>query len=902
MLRADPVGEDTVTADRTRADSVAGDDLYARAEAQLTDGAEHDDDYDDDDSEQKPTNEEFLQLVRAAEDQAQLYINQVNRKSWSRTYRAFHQEHFVGSKYGSDDFRNRSKIFIPKTRNAVIKDMAAVAASLFGSVDAVSCMPGNESDPQQQGGAAVVQEILNYRTDRASGKASLPWFHVALGARQNAVLTGVCLSKQSWKLELRKDGTEDVSPDLQDGDDETTPKQKRDVWKPFIDRPDSQLIPPENFVIDPAADWTNPAQDAAYIIIKWPMRLDEIRAKQKDPRRPWNQLTESQLRGGGEKAKFDMAAIRRAREQGLDRFDEANNSQKFDIIWVYETYIRTAGEDWTFLSVGDKCMLTDPMPVSEVYPEQFGERPLTMGIGSFEAHRLFPMSSAESWQMLQMEANDLRNLTLDAIKQNVTPVTKVVRGRQVDLDSLKRRGQGTSIMVTAKDDVTWERPPDVPASVTNMTQKLDIDFDDAAGQQNYGTVDSNNNLSKTLGGLKLAAGSANAVQEFLIRIWVETWCEPTLAQLVRLIQFYESDTTIIGLCGERANLMEKYGIDSVTNELLENEVTLRVNIGLGTGDPSQRLAKFQDAINVAMPLLQMDPDFTTGKKQMNGDAVMQEVFGAVGYRDGGKRFVKPGQQQGPSPAQDAATDKLKSDAEKNRATAKASVLTALAAAAKVGLGQRELENAWTDSQFQNSIAHMDQLGRAVDLGHQHADAHMARQNAARGVNPDGTPLVQPGMGDDTSAAATPGGTSPTAGPTDVGAGNSGVDPSQIADHGVPAGDAGQQLEQDAASSQANLEKAQPRKRTLIHHRDPKTNRIVATDVIDHNPPSQEAAPGPAPRAAQPAPAAHHGSSGGGQDHSKTIAQLADLVKQLNAPKKVVRGANGEIVGLHTGAS
>lgn len=158
MLPLQPVGEDTVTDNRTRASSAA-DDLYGRAEAQLTDGIRHPDDdtegYDQDFN-VKPSDNNFLSMVREAEDQATTYMNQVNRKAWTQSYRAFNNKHFMGSKYGSDDFTNRSKLFVPATRKAVRKDMAAVAASLFGSIDAVTVMPGNEGDPEQRASAAVI--------------------------------------------------------------------------------------------------------------------------------------------------------------------------------------------------------------------------------------------------------------------------------------------------------------------------------------------------------------------------------------------------------------------------------------------------------------------------------------------------------------------------------------------------------------------------------------------------------------------------------------------------------------------------------------------------------------------------------------------------------------------------
>lgn len=764
-----------------------------------------------------PTDTEFLQMVRDAESQAQMYIAQVNRKSWARVYRAFHQEHFTGSKYRSPEYDNRSKLFIPKTRAAIRKDLAAVAASLFGSLDAISCLPGDEADAMQRASAAVIQEVVNYRTDRTSGKAAIPWFHVALGARQTSQLTGICLSKQSWKLDLRREGVEESDEE----DEDTGKKRMRDVWVPDIDRPDSQLIPPENFDIDPAADWTNPAQSAAYIIIRWPMRLDEIRRKQRDPRQPWNELTEAQLRGASDPSSMDMQAIRRAREQGLDRFDESQTGNTFDVIWVYENFIRAGGEDWTFLSVGHKYMLTDPRPVREVYPEQFGERPLVMGYGAFEAFRIFPMSNADSWQMLQQEANDLRNLTLDAIKQNVMPVAKVVRGRQVDLEQLRRRGQGSAIMVNNKDDVTWEKVPDVSAGTQAMKQQLDIEFDDLAGQQNYGTVQDNNALGKTLGGLKLAAGAANAVQEFDIRVWIETWAEPVLSQIVRLIQFYESDPIVLGLCGQKAKLFQKYGINEISDELLENEVTIRVNIGLGAGDPQQRLAKFNSAVSVALPLLQLDPDFKSGKKKINSDEIMQEVFGGAGYRDGGKRFITEGQPQ-QDPSMEPQIDKLKSEAEKNRAMAKKAVIDAMANAAKVGLAEQDLGLRRIDGEFNRHLAHMDQVGRASQQGISDAERQIARQNVARGLAPDGSPIDTPEEEAQVAQiksemeAEAAGGAAPAAGAAPD-SGGPALDAANSRD--VPGGDAGHP--------------PAPRRRSIQNIRRGPDGRVSGLEVIDH---------------------------------------------------------------------
>jgi hypothetical protein len=667
-----------------------------------------------------PQGIDFLAMVRAAEDQALLYVQQVNRKAWSQAYRAFHNEHYVGSKYTRPDWRGRSKLFVPKTKSAVRKDMAAVAASLFNSIDAINCLPGNDGDPVQRGAAAVMEELVNYRVGgRAPGNASLPWFLVAMGARQDADLTGVCVSKQVWLQKHRKDREEQVTVT---GDDGNPVQKTRDIYKLEVDRPDIVLFPPENVVIDSAADWLNPAQSAAFLTLKYPMRLDEIQEKQDSPVNPWNDVSEEILRGASESGKFDMAAIRRARELGLDRYDETTTSGPFQVIWVYETFVRTAGEDWTFYSIGSKAFLTYPRPVREVYPEQHGERPIAFGYGALESHRIFPMSPVESWQPLQLETNDLRNLQLDAIKQNVMPITKVRRGRQIDLNQVQRRSSGSAIIVQEPDDVTWEPAPPVAQNAVEMNRELDLEFDDLAGQQNYGTVENNNALGKTLGGLKLAAGAANAVQEFDIRVWIETWANQALTQIVRLEQFYEQDPVVLGIAASKAGLWKKFGISKIDDDLMSQDVTIRVSIGLGAGDPAMRLAKFAQAAQIVAPLAEQSPEFQSGQREINIEAVIEEVFGAVGYKDAGSRFFKDNGQARPNPMGDLQRQEIMAKISRDDRVGKAALFQGLSALAKVALGKRELESDVVDM----LLGHQQQASeRGFDHAHKAGQIHLA---------------------------------------------------------------------------------------------------------------------------------------------------------------------------------
>lgn len=644
--------------------------LYARTQAAATGSAPRDED--------KAAAEgeiNWLKLVAEAEAQGGQFAQDQIKGAWDASYKAFHNQHIAGSKYRSKDYSGRSKLFRPKTRSAVRKANAAAAAALFATMDTVSCSPGNESDPIQQASAALMQELINYRTDRTSGRASIPWFRVAIGAHQDTLIMSACLSKQYWKLELEAETTEEpmMSPNglpILDGETGQPAMRQVKTYKPSVDRPDIATIPLENAIIDSAASWLDPIQSAAYFIVKYPMRINEIRKKQNDPRNPWKHVDVSVLKSSGSDQKLRAAGTRSARERGLDRMDPSSTGTgEFEIIWVYEVFMRVGEEDVCFYSAGSKAYLTDPKPVKEVYPEQGGERPYVLGLGSLEAHRIFPMSHVESWQPLQQEINDLANLRLDQVKQSVSPITFVKRGRQVDLGAIQRRGPNTTILRTDKDDIEFDRPPEVPSSAYAEMERLNVDFDDQAGQFNSGSVQTNRSLNETVGGLKMISSAANTVQEFDLRTWVETWVEPVLGQIVKLEQYYESDKVVLGLCGERAELLQKHGVNEINNDLLDQQISLRVDVGLGASNPQTKLQNFAGALQISKTVWEGHPQVASGEYVPNVEAITDEIFSLAGHRDGAKRFITKGQPKGPPPQAQAMVEKLLSEVAKNKSTA-----------------------------------------------------------------------------------------------------------------------------------------------------------------------------------------------------------------------------------------
>jgi hypothetical protein len=585
-------------------------------------------------------------LVKSAYQQGISYQQKVLQPKWRASYAAFNNQHFAGSKYLTPRYRGRTHLFRPKTRSAVRRKSSEAVAALFQTADVVEVSPGNDADPTQIASAAVNKELLNYRLTTAAENAGIPWFLIASGAHQTAQITGIVVSKQSWEYREKIVGEEEVTYQNPDGTQSIEIEPKTRIVK---DRPRIDLYPPEDVIRDPSANWLNQAQDSSYLILKNPMSLSDAREflKQvdKDGRPMFLPVDEVTLAAQAN-VKDDQSgtsdATRRARETtSYDRYHDDSVEKEFQTVWMHENFFRIDGEDWHFWTLGVSKVVSDVRPVDKIYPEQGGARPVTIGVGSLDAFKIDPMSPVEAWSPLQTEVNDVVNLRLEVMKQTVSPVTKVRMGRQIDLKQVQNRSPDSVIYVQDMEDVEFDRPGEVGQGAFVEMERLNVDFDELAGTFSPGSVQSNNQLNKTATGLSLISGSSNAMGEFDLRVWVETWAEDALRQTMKAIQFYESDERVRAIAGQKAKLRQKFGMDEVTDELLTQQVTLRINIGVGASDPMVRLQKLQGAI---MATIQAMP---TAQQRLKQDPLIDEIWGAAGYKDAAERFFHPGDDMDP---------------------------------------------------------------------------------------------------------------------------------------------------------------------------------------------------------------------------------------------------------------
>lgn len=573
-------------------------------------------------------------IARQCYDSSTNWLNSGRRAKWNDSLRAFNGLHPSGSKYLSADYKYRSKLFRPKTRTMVRKAEAATAAAFFSNEDVVNISAQDDDNPQQVASAAINQSLLQYRLTK-----TIPWFLTVTGARQDAEVMGICIAKAYWKYKEQFSHTEQrpqrhpmtgmplVDPD---GNPLT---DSFDIYNKVDDHPWVDLIPPENFRAEPGADWRNLVASSPYIIEMVPVYIGEARDKIKSGE--WFPVSDSALRNATDRMDD---VTRRSREQGRvpGKDNDAWKPTEYDICWVRENIMRIHGMDWHYYTLaGGGELLTEPRPLSEVYLQ--GIRPYVCGFVLMEAHKTYPTGKVELIRDLQTQTNDVTNLRLDNVKLAVNPRQFVREGRGIDPSDVRSFQPAKVVMVKDPDtDIKWDRPPEVTASSYQEQDRLNVDIDDLTGDISNSSIQANKQLYEAVGNMNMMQGNASQIGEYEQRVFAETFVEPLIKHLVKLEQAYETDPVILAIAGRDAQLYQKFGINEITDELLQQELTVRVNVGIGATNPQTKLKNLSTAIQMIAEIYGPAAAAST-----NPEEVIKEVFSLCGYKDG-DRFFMPG--------------------------------------------------------------------------------------------------------------------------------------------------------------------------------------------------------------------------------------------------------------------
>lgn len=563
---------------------------------------------------------DYLALARDAFTSSTTFFDASIRTSVEAALRQFQGVHPQGSKYHTDAYRSRSRLFRPKTRTSVRKNEAIASEAFFSTNDVVDISAEDEDNPIQRASAAVKNALLNYRL-----RKSIPWFQLCMGAYQDAQVAGVCISYQYWNYNA-----------------------KRNIDKPCID-----LRPIENIRIDPGADWCDPIGTTPYIIDMLPMRVMDVRARMNNPdpttgQPRWAKLPDTAILAAQQSY---SDTTRQTRERGrTDSKDQSGQINEFAIVWVHRVIMDIDGEDVVFYTLGTHALLSNPVPIKQAY--WHGQRPYVIGSCVIETHKLYPDGPVGISKDVQAEINEVTNQRIDNVKFAMNKRYFVRRNQQVDIRSITRNVPGSVTMMNDPEkDVKIQETQDVTASAYQEQDRLNLDFDDVTGSFSQASVNSNRKLNETVGGLKLLTNDANQMSAYQLKTFVETWVEPVLRQLLMLEQHYETDALALQLASkEAAKLMELTSGaigQELMDELLDADVTLTVNVGIGATNPQDKINSFMKSMANLRELL---ADGVLERYNLDVSEVIKELFGKLGYKNG-SRFFKS--EDGLSPMENA---------------------------------------------------------------------------------------------------------------------------------------------------------------------------------------------------------------------------------------------------------
>lgn len=572
----------------------------------------------------------WLTLARESHRASSDWLDSALRRQWSKNLAHFNNRFAPGSKYNTPAYSKRSRVFRPKTRSAIRQNEAAVAAAMFATDDLVSISPLNDERVESKLSARLNHALLEYRLQQ-----SIKWFLTCMGAFQDTQNYGVCVSHQYWLFEERE--TERPVYDPQSGEvlrDErgqiVTEKETRLV----TDKPCIDLMAPENLRLSPACDWRDPVNSSPYVIRLVPMYACDVlerMAADLPGQQRWRSYPLA-----------DILACRDSEDGGTRAAREADRPDSVDAesgyyatVWCRENFVRVNGQEYVYWTLGDSKMLSDPVPLDEVYFH--GRRPIVLGYSNIEAHKAYPAAHSQMIEGLQEATNDVQNQRFDNVQLVLNKRYLLKRGQQIDTQALMRNVPGGGVVTQDPErDVRVLETNDVTASSYNEQDRIDVQLDEMMGAFTQSSVSNNRALNETVGGMQMMNSSATAVTEYSIRTWVETWVEPVLRQLMLLEQYYESDETILALAAEKAQI-EKFGQNQVTDRLLMRELTLTVNVGIGATNPQQKVERLVYGLNSVASL----PGVI---EKANSDEIITEVFGALGYKNG-KRFFTPAEDE-----------------------------------------------------------------------------------------------------------------------------------------------------------------------------------------------------------------------------------------------------------------
>ena len=243
-------------------------------------------------------------------------------------------------------------------------------------------------------------------------------------------------------------------------------------------------------------------------------------------------------------------------------------------ILVYELYRQEGGKWYVSTLLPDYTFLRTDVPLKDGLPFVFGTvDPQFVRINEMNTVEAYGASIVEPMIPLQDTYTVLRNQQIDAVNEQLNPkfvATKTSGINQKDVVGNKR-------VITANDiSQIRELPkPNIHQSVF-ATDKLDVEMQEVSGITKFAQGMADKNLNSTATGITILTQESNEVVADIIRSLNESFFEPLIARMVKLIYKYDTNPLLYDVDRSK-NILFKVsinaGVGATNKEVMLNNIT-----------------------------------------------------------------------------------------------------------------------------------------------------------------------------------------------------------------------------------------------------------------------------------------------------------------------------------------
>jgi hypothetical protein len=589
-----------------------------------------------------PTKKQFQTLMRDAttycEDYRSVNIDPAHRKA---------DDAYHGVLENLQDYidRNRSCLFIPKTQTRVDKWTKTLVNSFYLSDDIVTAQYSLD-----EGKERFTNEVLNRRLE-----AQTTFFMFLVDFSHATVKYGNGVGKTGWEYSETTDKAESTDPDT--GEVSVT-----ETTSPVVDKPFFEVVPFEQIQVDYRCTSINPAQDSPFFRHWNPMYVTDVQQKfdSKEWRKPKGKVDWDKLSEGP----WTLDVVRKTRQGGMADPTETNVGSGSDgpalsyrQVWVVENYFRSGGTDWTFISLGDEHIVTEPERVTDKFVHK--KRPFSITKYNPEAFRVVSSGLPILMSGLQDETNATRNQRRDNVARVLNKEWLVRRGAGIQLSSLINSRTGAVHLGDQIGEEAIREVPctDVTASGYREEEINNRDIDEVSGHSaNTLGVEAPDRQTATASAI--AASSAGEDEAFRIKCFIETGVRPLLEMFYDNVVAMENDPDVLAFAAVNTGLPP--------DETLIVRGELVINAGMGATNKELRASKYERGMSMLTQLAGASPE-NAGKFLGYADMIMKQWLPLMGIKNlelknaqeaqptEGAAGTPPGAETGPSPALPAAS-------------------------------------------------------------------------------------------------------------------------------------------------------------------------------------------------------------------------------------------------------